>query len=157
MDNTVRKSKLTGRRKPKPKHLVKDTFGDEVVVRSRLEIKIAELLTKVEVNWLYETTKIPYTVPESHHKYTVDFTLPNGVFVEGKGILADYEERRKYVLLKEQNPSLDLRFIFQDPNKKCGGMKMTHAEWAVKYGFPYCGINDTAQIISWAKEKSSGV
>ena len=154
VDNTIRKSRLSSKNsKPKKKHLVKDNFGQDVVVRSKLEIKLGEMLTDYDVNWLYETSKIKYIIPASNHMYTADFTLPNGILLEGKGVLADYQERTKYVLLKQQNPEIDLRFVFDDPNKKCGGMKMTHSEWAIKHGFKYCGIRDIEQIRSWAKEK----
>lgn len=151
MNNMVRKSRVTSR-KPKARHVVKDSSGDDVIVRSKLEIKLADCLTQSGSDWQYEVTKVKYSVPESEHTYTADFTLPNNILLEGKGILADYEERRKYVLLKQQNPDIDLRFVFDDPNKKCSGMKMTHAEYAIKYGFPYCSVNDKATIQSWVKE-----
>ena len=150
-ENFTRKSRIKTT-KPRKKHSVKNTFGEDVDVRSKLEILIGETLTEFDVNWVYEKTKIKYTVPESQHVYTVDFTLENGILLEGKGILADHAERTKYVLLKEQNPELDLRFIFDDPQKRCGGMKMTHAEWAIKYNFKFCGKKDTEQIRSWVKE-----
>ena len=150
-ENFVRKSRIRTT-KPKKKHTVKDTFGNDIDVRSKLEVLIGNTLTEFDVNWVYEKTKIKYVVPESNHVYTVDFTVGNGILLEGKGILADHKERTKYVLLKEQNPDLDLRFIFDDPQKKCGGMKMTHAEWATKFNFKYCGKNDKEQILSWIRE-----
>ncbi len=102
--------------------------------------------------WQYESEKIFYTVPESTHYYTPDFVLPNKIYLEGKGILIDHQERTKYVLLKEQNPELDLRFIFGNPSKRCSGMKQTHAEWATKHGFKYCSIKDYETIERWINE-----
>lgn len=120
--------------------------------RSKLELKFEEILKDFEVEYDYEVTKIPYTIPESKHTYTVDWTLLNGMLLETKGYLSDHQERYKYVLLKQQHPDLDLRFVFDNPNKLCGGTKMTHAKWAEKYGFKWCGIKDVEQIHSWVKE-----
>ena len=120
--------------------------------RSKLELKFEEIIKSFEVEYDYEVTKIPYTVPESNHNYTVDWTFINGLLVETKGYLSDHKERYKYVLLKQQHPDLDLRFVFDNPNKLCGGTKMTHAKWAEKYGFAYCSIRDVEQIKQWIKD-----
>jgi len=120
--------------------------------RSRLEERFELLIKDAQVEYGYEVTKIPYTVPESKHTYTVDWSINNGVLIETKGYLSDHRERHKYVLLKEQYPDLDLRFVFDNENKLCGGTKMTHAKWAQKYGFPYCSIKDIDIIESWLKE-----
>jgi Phage endonuclease I len=120
--------------------------------RSKLEERFETILQDMDVQYEYEVTKIPYTIPESHHTYTVDWTLLNGKLIETKGYLSDHSERRKYVLLKEQHPELDLRFVFDNPNKLCGGTKMSHAKWADKYGFRWCSIKDTDQILGWIKE-----
>lgn len=122
--------------------------------RSKLELRFEAIIQEFKADYEYEVTKIPYTVPESKHYYTVDWTFKNGLLVETKGYLSDYKERHKYVLLKEQYPDLDLRFVFDNPNKLCGGTKMTHAAWAEKYGFPYCSIKDVEQIKDWAEEST---
>ena len=120
--------------------------------RSRLELRFEDILREYGVDYGYEITKIPDTVPESKHTYTVDWTILNGVLLETKGYLSDHRERNKYVLLKMQHPDLDLRFVFDNPNKLCGGTKMTHAKWAEKYGFKYCSIKDVEQIKQWILE-----
>lgn len=120
--------------------------------RSKLEEKFEAILLDNDVEFQYEVTKIPYTIPESHHTYTVDWTLLNGKLLETKGYLSDYGERRKYILLKQQHPELDLRFVFDNPTKLCGGTKQTHADWADKAGYKWCSIKDTEQIIRWLKE-----
>lgn len=119
--------------------------------RSKLEDKFENLLQELDVSYEYEHTKIPYTIPESHHTYIVDWTTLNGIHLETKGYLSDYAERRKYILLKQQHPTMDLRFIFDNPNKLCGGTKQTHAAWAEKAGFKWCGIKDTDTIKEWLK------
>ena len=120
--------------------------------RSKLEQQFEQILQSFDTHYDYEITKIPYIVPESKHTYTVDWTIINGVLIETKGYLSDHAERNKYVLLKKQHPELDLRFVFANPQKLCGGMKTTHAEWATKYGFKWCSIKDVDQIRSWVKE-----
>ena len=120
--------------------------------RSKLEQQFEAMLKEFDVQYDYEITKVPYIVPESNHTYTVDWTILKGLLIETKGYLADSTERKKYVLIKEQHPELDLRFVFGDPNKKCGGMKTTHAQWADKHGFKWCSIKDTEQIRQWITE-----
>lgn len=110
---------------------------------------MVKALNATGLPWQYESEKISYVVPESTHYYTPDFVLPNNVYLEGKGILIDHQERTKYVLLKQQDPTLDLRFIFGNPLKRCGGMKLTHGEWAEKHGFLYCSVKDVDTIKSW--------
>ena len=139
--------------KTSKQHVVQDNFGKKHKVRSKLETVIVDLLNEYQATWDYEVTKISYKVPESDHKYIVDFTLSNGILLEGKGWLKDHDERRKYLLIKAQHPDLDLRFVFANPNKFCGGTKMTHQQWADKNGFRWCSIHDTEQIQSWLKEK----
>lgn len=115
-------------------------------------MQIVDLLNEQDAFWDYEVTKIPYIVPESKHNYTVDFTLTNNILIEGKGYLSDSTERNKYILIKQQFPDIDLRFIFANNKKLCGGMKTTHEDWAKKNGFKYCSIKDIDVINSWISE-----
>lgn len=105
--------------------------------RSGLEGKVAKRLEELGIEAEYEAYEIPYTVPKSSHKYSPDFVLPNGIIIETKGrfVLAD---RKKHLLLKDQRPDLDIRFVFsrsaQPINK---GSKTTYADWCNKHGFLY--------------------
>lgn len=121
--------------------------------RSKLEDTFASILEETQTDKYYEVIAVPYIVPESKHKYKIDFTLPNGIQIEVKGYLRDHDERYKYKLIKEQHPEIDLRFVFGNINKLVPGTKMSHADWAKKLGFPFCDIKDKEQIISWIKEK----
>jgi len=134
-----------------------DSLGRVSKLRSQLEKKFAVVLENSGVVWDYEVTKLKYTVPSSEHTYTVDFTVlgkdkKKVILIEGKGVLKDHQERLKYILIKQQHPDLDLRFVFANPQKLCMGTKTTHEQWALKYGFKYCGINDTEQLNMWLKE-----
>lgn len=125
--------------------------------RSKLELKFEDILIANNAEYGYEVTVIPYIVPESNHKYTVDWSLLNGPLIETKGYLSDHQERTKYVLLKQQYPELDLRFVFDNPNKLCGGTKYSHAKWADKYGIRWCSIKDVEQIQQWINESAATV
>ena len=85
----------------------------------------------------YETTKIKYVVPESLHTYTADFKLPNGIIVETKGrfVVAD---RKKHLLIQQQYPNLDIRFVFSNSKTKISkGSKTSYADWCIKNNFKY--------------------
>ena len=100
--------------------------------RSRLEENISDLMTELGVDHDYEATKIPYTI---EHVYTPDFFLPNKhIYLEAKGYWRP-EDRRKIKTIKEQNPDIDLRMIFQHPfNTISKKSKTTYAQWCERYG-----------------------
>ena len=101
--------------------------------RSGFEHKVSEQLTENKINFGYEVTQINYIKPETQHKYTVDFTLPNGILVETKGRWV-LEDRKKYLLIKKQHPELDIRIVFQNPRGKIRkGSKTTYANFCDKH------------------------
>lgn len=102
--------------------------------RSGLEERIGKLFDKNAVPFLYEVSKYDYVTKS---KYTPDFFLPNGVILEAKGFFKP-SDRRKMLAVKEQNPELDIRFIFQRNNTLSKNSKTTYGAWAEKHGFPYC-------------------
>lgn len=105
--------------------------------RSGLEEELSESLKTQGIDGEYEQHKIAYAKPATYHTYTPDFRLPNGIFIETKGrfVLAD---RQKHLLIKQQNPELDIRFVFQNSkNKIRKGSKTTYADWCIKHGFLY--------------------
>ncbi len=118
--------------------------------RSGFENKVASALSEQKVKFEYEVTQIEYTKPETHHKYTVDFTLPNGILIETKGRWT-LEDRKKHLLIKKQHPELDIRFVFQNPNGKIRkGSKTTYADYCDKYNIPWA---DKIIPIKWLTEK----
>jgi hypothetical protein len=105
--------------------------------RSGLEEVLDQSLRSRGIDGQYEQHKVSYTKPATQHIYTPDFRLPNGIFIETKGrfVLAD---RQKHLLIKQQNPELDIRFVFQNSkNKIRKGSKTTYADWCNKHGFLY--------------------
>ena len=105
--------------------------------RSGFEHKISEQLEQQNINPLYETTVVKYTIPARDSKYTVDFTLPNGILVETKGRWMP-DDRKKHLLVKEQHPELDIRIVFQSAKSKLRkGSKTTYADYCDKHGIQW--------------------
>ena len=105
--------------------------------RSGLEMQIDEALKSQGIDGQYEQHVIDYIKPETKHKYHPDFKLPNGVFVETKGRFLT-EDRKKHLLIKQQHPELDIRFLFQNSKTKISkSSKTTYADWCIKYGFQF--------------------
>lgn len=104
--------------------------------RSGLEEKIAKQLQDCGVPVDYETTKIKYQVNEER-TYTPDWKLPNGIIVESKGRFT-VSDRKKHLLIKQQYPELDIRFVFSNSNAKINkGSKTSYADWCRKYNFKF--------------------
>jgi hypothetical protein len=105
--------------------------------RSGLEEKIATQIKSKGLKVEYESTKITYSIPESKHKYTPDFILPNGIIIESKGRFLP-QDRKKHLLIKAQHPELDIRFVFTNSRAKIRkGSKTSYGAWCEKYGFKY--------------------
>jgi len=102
--------------------------------RSGLEDRTAELLTKRGVKFKYEPKDgvITYNVPAKTCKYTPDFyvTTKTGktIIIETKGIW-DREDRVKHLLIKQQAPHLDIRFVFSSSRSRIRkGSKTTYRD-----------------------------
>ena len=105
--------------------------------RSGLEERVADLLVDLGVKYEYESTKVNYTIS---HVYCPDFVLPNGTILECKGYW-DAADRRKIKAVKQQNPELDLRMVFQAPfNTISKKSKTTYAKYCEKLNIPWCSF-----------------
>lgn len=58
------------------------------------------------------------------------------MFLEVKGYLSP-DDRSKMLLVKEQYPDLDIRFVFDKDNKLNSKSKTRYSTWCEKKGFPY--------------------
>jgi hypothetical protein len=119
-----------------------------------LESTLAKQLSSKGIPFSYEEYKLDYLIPETSHKYTPDFVLPNGIIIESKGIF-DPEDRKKHLYIKEQHPSLDIRFVFtRSKSPLYKGAKSTYADWCAKYGFRFA---DKLIPEVWLKEPMKSV
>ena len=129
--------------------LTRQAHGVKNGYRSGLEERVSRELDALSVSYLYESHKIKYTQPVKARTYTPDFQLPNGIYIETKGrfLTAD---RQKHLLVQEQHPDLDIRFVFQNPNTKISKNSPTsYADWCEKNGFMYAAKSIP---IEWIKE-----
>jgi hypothetical protein len=120
--------------------------------RSGLEKDVAEQITDAGFEVLYEdpSARICYSRPATLHTYTPDFALPNGIIIETKGRFT-VEDRAKHLLIKEQCPGIDIRFVFsRSKSPLYKGSPTTYAKWCEKHGFRYA---DRLIPTSWLKEK----
>lgn len=116
--------------------------------RSGLERKVADELKDLGVSFHYEPPGwVIYQKPNS--RYKPDFVLPNGIIVETKGQFLS-SDRSKHKLIKEQNPELDIRFVFSNSRTRIGSKsKTTYGMWCERLGFQYA---DKSIPMSWLKE-----
>jgi len=124
------KKKVTKKNNPK---WVAKKYG----FKSGLEENISKQIEGKGIEVQYESEKVAYIIPASEHTYNPDFKLPNGIRVETKGrfVLTD---RKKHLLVKEQNPNLDIRFVFSNSKNKINKKsKTTYGDWCDKHGFKY--------------------
>lgn len=127
----------------KRKHHVSESY------RSGLEETTSDYLKELGIDPKYEKYYLEYIIPSSNHKYTPDFVLPNGIIIETKG-LWDAEDRKKHLLIKEQYPELDIRFIFsrsKTPIYKRA--KTTYASFCTKHQIRFA---DKLIPQDWLKE-----
>ena len=105
------------------------------IFRSRLEKRVASALEGAGVDYSYESQKLKYLRPQT---YTPDFVLPNGIMLEVKGYF-EGSDRTKHLLVREQNPDADVRFVFQNANTTLNkNSKTTYGQWCDDNGFEWC-------------------
>lgn len=108
--------------------------------RSGLEEDISYELAALGIPIVYEQDKVSFEWPKRLASYTPDFRLPKpgGFFyLETKGLWVT-SDRQKHVLIKQQHPDLDLRFLFQRASTRLyKGSPTTYGQYATKQGFPW--------------------
>tara|TARA_R100000687_G_C6380583_1_gene132429 strand:+ start:290 stop:664 length:375 start_codon:yes stop_codon:yes gene_type:complete len=103
--------------------------------RSKAEKEFADVLADAKINFAYEPDRIPYVV---HKKYLPDFYLVDyGFYIEFKGYFKP-SDRTKHMLIKEQNPLIDIRFVFMNANMKLNKTsKTSYGFWCDQHGFKW--------------------
>ena len=108
--------------------------GYRLPYRSKFEVRVAADLGKRKVDFQYEIVKFDF-VPKIRN-YTPDFYLPKSkIYIETKGRLTT-NDRVKHLLIQEQYPDLDIRFVFVNANNKISRTsKTTYANWCDRHKF----------------------
>ena len=104
--------------------------------RSAFEARFARDLRERKIRSAYEAYKIRY-VPKTR-LYTPDFYVKDfDFYVETKGRFVS-SDRAKHLLIKEQHPDLDIRFIFMNDKIRLEKRsKTTYGDWCNKHDFKY--------------------
>ena len=127
-----------------------DKASGNIQFRSGFEKTLAKQLTDAGIEFEFEKEVVLYIEPAKTRKYNPDFKLThNGIIIEAKGIW-DLDDRKKIVMVREQNPNLDVRMVFQRDHPINRGAKTRYSTWCEKRGIPYAvgKIPD-----SWLKQK----
>ena len=118
---------------------IKSRHENPIKFRSKLEERVADLLTNLGITYEYESKRVPYTI---QHHYCPDLLLPNHVYLETKGYW-DAADRRKILSVKKDNPDIDLRMVFQSPyNTISKKSKTTYAQWCDKHDIPWTAYHE---------------
>ena len=109
--------------------------------RSGLEEKCAAQIQAAGLTVHFEETKIAYQWPKRQSTYTPDFRVNrsdgSAFYIESKGRFT-VSDRQKHLLIKEQSPDIEIRFVFSNANAKLyKGSKTSYAQWCDKHGFMY--------------------
>tara|TARA_Y100000593_G_scaffold87037_1_gene166830 strand:- start:1983 stop:2348 length:366 start_codon:yes stop_codon:yes gene_type:complete len=118
--------------------------------RSGFESSFATFLENNKVDYEYEKHSITF-VPKIR-RYTPDFyLLDHDMFIETKGLFTS-ADRAKHLLIKDQHPEMDIRFIFQKANQRLyKGSKTTYSQWCDKHGFKH---SESEIPRSWLKTRT---
>lgn len=115
--------------------------------RSRFEQEFALLCDELGVDVEYEPSKFSYT---TSHSYTPDFLITSvgdtKFFIETKGYFKG-RDRALAIAMRECNPTLDIRFVFQNPeNRITAKSSTTYGEWCTKHGFLWYDLDSFAEF-----------
>ena len=124
----------------------------KIQFRSKFEESVAKELRLLKQRIRYEKMSIKYAV-QMFRIYKPDFVLNNGIIIEAKGWLRP-SDRTKHLLIKEQYPDLDIRFLFQNANNLLRkGSKTRYCDWCDKHGFLYAHKEIPKQWLTERKKR----
>ena len=105
--------------------------------RSGLEEAVAHQIASRNFPVIYEETTVDYVWPARPSKYTPDFQI-GSIHIEAKGLFS-VQDRHKMILVKQQHPSMDIRFVFSNADAPIyKGSPTRYRDWAEKHGFAWC-------------------
>jgi hypothetical protein len=108
----------------------------KIQFRSKFEEVVANSLRSQKQRIRYEKLSIKYAI-QMYRLYKPDFILNNGIIIEAKGWFRP-KDRVKHLLIQEQYPELDIRFLFQNANNPINkGSTTRYCDSCDKYGFKW--------------------
>lgn len=126
--------------------------------RSGYEEHVAKSLDSRNIPYEYEAEVLSYIkppVPPKPSRYTPDFTIEKKdgtkMYIESKGKFTA-QDRKKMVLVKEQNPEADIRLLFMRDNYLTTQKKSKYSTWALRNGFPFAVSYSGHVPDSWIEE-----
>lgn len=123
--------------------------------RGGLERLVGDYLSEHSIPFQYEPGNVVYLVPAREAKYKPDFVLNNGIVLETKGRFVT-KDRQKMLLIKEQFPDLDIRFIFSNPNNRISKRSSTtYGMWCDRQGFPFAHVKAVDEWSAWLAEEGT--
>ena len=101
----------------------KTTLQKTSKFKSKLEEEFNKFLLNKKIKFHYENFTISYLKPSKASRYTPDFKCLSIIFeTKGHFVTAD---RKKHLLIKEQYPKLDIRFVFSNSKNRIGKKSKT--------------------------------
>jgi len=135
-----------------PRYQIRDKYVKELGFRSKLEMVVNKQLKDSGISYSYEgeLNRIRYIAPATKHLYLADFLLGNGIIIEAKGLFTS-DDRKKHLIIRDQWPILDIRFLFMNSrNRLSKSSRTTYGAWCDQKGFVYA---DKEIPQSWLDEK----
>ena len=99
-------------------------------------------ITKGSATISYETETLPYVLPVKPHKYKPDFIVRfndnrnRTIYIETKGYFRP-ADRTKFLAVRNSNPGIDLRLVFQKDKPISKKSKTMYSVWCKKHGIIY--------------------
>jgi hypothetical protein len=119
--------------------------------RSKFEFDFSKQLKQLKLKAKYEDTKLNYIVPEKTKKYTPDWTIREGFYIETKGQFTA-SDRAKMLWVREHNPTITVYLLFQNSKVTLSKLsKTTYAEWCNKNNIEWADIKDIKKWKGWFK------
>ncbi len=117
--------------------------------RSKLEADMAKFLSSKSIPFDYETGTIKFVAPIRGGRcnacsskdvgklrtYLPDFRV-GPIVIETKGRLTS-AERTKFIAIKQSNPTVDIRLVFQTDNRIRRNSEIYYSDWAKNNGFQW--------------------
>lgn len=120
--------------------------------RSGLETAFDKITKLKGFNLTYEDTVLAYHTLPQKKRYTPDWTVRPGWYIESKGRLSS-ADRKKHLYIKEQHPTVRILIVFQRPqNKLYKGSPTSYGQWATKVGIEWCAVEDVKVWSKFIKE-----